>query len=468
MSYPTPYVVTYNFARDEADLLAGRSTVKTTELDTELANAELTISQILTNLRLIQRSDNALADSIVSVASLAADVITLIGSAGLVPKGAWVTATAYAVKDLVTSSGAVYICVTAHTSGTFATDLAAGKWMVLVAAQSAVVGFVAVGSATPTIAPAAATTDGLAIGSGANATAARSVAIGKARAGGADSTAINVQDATASYGALAAGAVAIGKKAKADGAAAAAVGGDTCTATGVGAATVGGNANTAGGSESAVVGGALHAVNGDRSAAVGGTQNTVDAGRSVVLAGESHTIDSGSSYAAIIAGLTNQILSSAYAVCVGGANLIARRGGQFTFGIRSSATSGGQGGALTACIQTTNATPTVLKIGGAAGTVIAVNPNSTVGFELNVVGRRTDSAGEAAMYTFTGLIANNAGTTAIVGAVAKVVVAESDAAWDAAVTASDAADSLVITVTGAAAKTIEWSALIRLNEVGSV
>ena len=49
---------------------------------------------------------------------------------------AWVTSTVYAVGDLVyipsTSSAAAiaYECLTAHTSGTFATDLAAAKWEV--------------------------------------------------------------------------------------------------------------------------------------------------------------------------------------------------------------------------------------------------------------------------------------------------------------------------------------------------
>jgi hypothetical protein len=42
----------------------------------------------------------------------------------------WVTATAYVVGDLVQSSGFCYECLTAHTSGTFATDLAAAKWEV--------------------------------------------------------------------------------------------------------------------------------------------------------------------------------------------------------------------------------------------------------------------------------------------------------------------------------------------------
>ena len=43
-------------------------------------------------------------------------------------RGAWVTATAYNVNDYVVTAGATYACMLAHTSGTFATDLAAAKW----------------------------------------------------------------------------------------------------------------------------------------------------------------------------------------------------------------------------------------------------------------------------------------------------------------------------------------------------
>ena len=42
---------------------------------------------------------------------------------------AWATSTAYIVNDLVTNGGNTYRCLTAHTSGTFATDLAALKWI---------------------------------------------------------------------------------------------------------------------------------------------------------------------------------------------------------------------------------------------------------------------------------------------------------------------------------------------------
>jgi hypothetical protein len=50
---------------------------------------------------------------------------------------AWVTATAYAVNDRRANGGNSYSCLVAHTSGTFATDLAAGKWA-LVGATGAI------------------------------------------------------------------------------------------------------------------------------------------------------------------------------------------------------------------------------------------------------------------------------------------------------------------------------------------
>lgn len=42
---------------------------------------------------------------------------------------AWATATPYVAGDYVTESATIYFCVVPHTSGVFATDLAAGKWI---------------------------------------------------------------------------------------------------------------------------------------------------------------------------------------------------------------------------------------------------------------------------------------------------------------------------------------------------
>ncbi|WFT91415.1 glycosyl hydrolase family 28-related protein [Bradyrhizobium barranii] len=53
------------------------------------------------------------------------------GAAPLAPISPWATATAYVVgppASFVSQSGSAYECLAPHTSGTFATDLAAGKW----------------------------------------------------------------------------------------------------------------------------------------------------------------------------------------------------------------------------------------------------------------------------------------------------------------------------------------------------
>jgi len=44
---------------------------------------------------------------------------------------AWVTGTLYAVGNYVKESSVIYYCVVGHTAGTFATDLAAGKWIIM-------------------------------------------------------------------------------------------------------------------------------------------------------------------------------------------------------------------------------------------------------------------------------------------------------------------------------------------------
>lgn len=55
--------------------------------------------------------------------------VSWIGAAPLSSSGAWVTSTAYVLGDTVSNGGNNYFCLVGHTSGTFATDLAAGKWV---------------------------------------------------------------------------------------------------------------------------------------------------------------------------------------------------------------------------------------------------------------------------------------------------------------------------------------------------
>jgi hypothetical protein len=131
MSQPPDYTITTDFSEEEADGVSGRSTLRNAALDAELANIAISINALVTNIGLLQRDDGQLQDGIVSLASLSAAVLAFLTAAGGTIRGPWLTATAYAVKDVVTEGTGTYICATAHTSGVFATDLAAGKWLLL-------------------------------------------------------------------------------------------------------------------------------------------------------------------------------------------------------------------------------------------------------------------------------------------------------------------------------------------------
>ena len=133
MSQPTPYDPTISFEEEEQNQVAGRSTVRTAALDAELENIATTLTEILSNLSAIQRDDTELRDGIVKLHTLSTEVLALMGSAGFTlhnPIG-WLTATAYVAREIVTNGTGTYVCVVAHTSGVFATDLAAGKWCLI-------------------------------------------------------------------------------------------------------------------------------------------------------------------------------------------------------------------------------------------------------------------------------------------------------------------------------------------------
>lgn len=129
MAQPTPFSRSTAFADEESSNVGGRSTVRTARVDAEFDAVALTLSETLANLALIQRDDGKLRDSVVELHALSSAVMALLSSYNATPRGPWLTATDYAYKDLVSQSGNTYICVVAHTSGTFATDLAANRWL---------------------------------------------------------------------------------------------------------------------------------------------------------------------------------------------------------------------------------------------------------------------------------------------------------------------------------------------------
>lgn len=129
MTQPTPYTPVTDFSADEVANTGGRSTVRTAALDAELANIETTLDGVLVNLSLVQRDDGEIRDARVKLHTLSTEVKALLSAGQGLPRGAWVTATAYALRDLVTQGASTYICCVAHTSGVFATDLSAVKWL---------------------------------------------------------------------------------------------------------------------------------------------------------------------------------------------------------------------------------------------------------------------------------------------------------------------------------------------------
>ena len=138
MPQPTAYTRQYDFTGFSSNYPSDQQ--PGTQLDAEFNAVKTTLDGALTNLAKIQRDDGALSNSSVTLTQLASDVLTYFGDlTAWTIRGAWATATAYAVGNLITQSGNTYVCVVAHTSGTFAVDLAAVKWITIYGSTTTVV-----------------------------------------------------------------------------------------------------------------------------------------------------------------------------------------------------------------------------------------------------------------------------------------------------------------------------------------
>lgn len=250
--------------------------------------------------------------------------------------------------------------------------------------------------------------------------------------------------------------------ATASAAGAACLGGVSLQSHGNGAAAVGGNTNVIG---------ATGTTRGDYSAIVGSFSSdiglTVTARFSGILAGRDNSINE--EYSAIVGGQNNTVADGASHATALGHRASARLSGAFTHAYGMFAADGdAQSTVVVARKQTTDATATHLTLGGAAestGTRLVIPTDTTWLFSALIVARRTDADGESAAYRVEGCIDNNAGTTALVGTPVVTVLSEDTATWDVAASANDTNDALRLTVTGEAAKTINWVARVELVEV---
>ncbi len=119
---PTTYNREFDFTGYQT--AAPSAPLPASHIDAELNRLKVTTDSLIASLALIQRADGEIANASIGADQLSAQLI-----AGVNPATAWLTATAYTTSDYVFHTQKLYHCLVAHTSGTFATDLAAVKWL---------------------------------------------------------------------------------------------------------------------------------------------------------------------------------------------------------------------------------------------------------------------------------------------------------------------------------------------------
>lgn len=96
------------------------------ELDVDLVALRDGVGELVDFVRLFARPDGKLANGSVTTETLAPSVLI-----GFDPPTPWATNTEYTTSSTVFEGYGFYLCLVAHTSGTFATDLDAGRWLLL-------------------------------------------------------------------------------------------------------------------------------------------------------------------------------------------------------------------------------------------------------------------------------------------------------------------------------------------------
>jgi hypothetical protein len=125
VAQPIPFVPVFSFAdfatANPADPLPGD------QVDIFQFLVQQTLQGVLANLALIQNDGGGLATASVGIDQLKTEV-----TLGFNAISNWAPGIDYALNNGVWFNSAVYRCAIAHTSTVFATDLAAGRWEVIV------------------------------------------------------------------------------------------------------------------------------------------------------------------------------------------------------------------------------------------------------------------------------------------------------------------------------------------------
>lgn len=129
MAQPTVYSRSYSFS--DYQTASPTLPLPGVHVDGELNSVQQTLGQICTNLALIQRDDGAIANASVGIDQLKSEV-----TIGLNAVSDWIIGGTYVENEGVWYEGKLYYCLVAHTGTVFATDIAAGKWSLILDLQS--------------------------------------------------------------------------------------------------------------------------------------------------------------------------------------------------------------------------------------------------------------------------------------------------------------------------------------------
>ena len=137
MSQPRDYTRNYNF--NDFQTTNPSDPLPASQVDNEFNDVKLTLDDLNTNIALIQRDDGKIANASIHKEALSQDALALVTAGNLTPRGNWTATTVYAAADIVNFNDATYLATVAHTAvSAFATDLAAGNWILI--ANAAIAG----------------------------------------------------------------------------------------------------------------------------------------------------------------------------------------------------------------------------------------------------------------------------------------------------------------------------------------
>ena len=114
---------------------------------------------------------------------------------------------------------------------------------------------------------------------------------------------------------------------------------------------------------------------------------------------------------------------------------------------------------------TTDATETEIFVGGVTNTRIPIATDTTITADAMFTARRTDTTGHSAGFKVSAVADNFSGTTADVGSVYEIIIADDSGNLAVDLQADDTNDALKVLVQGEAGKTIRWICVVNTVEV---